>query len=176
MAARDCLHCGGPIGVGRPASKFCCQVCVFRGNVNATDDADSCHLWTGRRDRFGYGAIEFTHAGKRQQRAHRVSYILAHGAIPNGLDVLHRCNVPACCRPSHLYAGTDAENVADRDRANRQARGEANGFSKLSAPRVIEIRRRYAGGEIARTIAEDLGISRRAVSDIVRRKRWGHLA
>ena len=66
-----------------------------------------CWLWTGARDRKGYGHIKV--AG-RNLKAHRVAYELAYGPIPRGLELDHLCNVPSCVRPSHLEAVTPAEN------------------------------------------------------------------
>ncbi len=71
-----------------------------------------CWLWLGRRDRWGYGRITVAH---RRWSVHRLAAHLYLGLDPESeLHVLHRCPNPACFRPSHLYLGTNADNVRDR--------------------------------------------------------------
>jgi hypothetical protein len=84
---------------------------------------DDCWLWQGGTFGRGYGAFKV--AGK-QMRAHRISYFIAHGELPQ-LNICHTCDTPGCMNPGHLFPGTDAENMADRDRKGRQARGDKNG-------------------------------------------------
>ena len=71
---------------------------------------DGCTLWTGSRDRHGYGRVQ--HEG-RKLRVHRLAWFLHHGPIPDGLVVLHSCDVPECVAIAHLRLGTQAENLAD---------------------------------------------------------------
>lgn len=87
------------------------------------DDCCACWLWTGFRAPYnGYGKIKV--GGKRglAAQAHRVSWELHFGAIPAGMTVHHRCDVPACVRPDHLRVGTHAENMEDMARKGRQRR------------------------------------------------------
>jgi HNH endonuclease len=94
-------------------------------NVVRRPDAEGgCWEWAGRRDARNYGRVQF--AG-RDQLAHRVVWELTFGPPAAGLVVMHRCDNPPCCRPSHLRLGTQAENIADMDakgRARRHALGE----------------------------------------------------
>lgn len=71
----------------------------------------SCWVWTGGKRRKGYGCLEWE--GKKRG-AHRVSWELHFGPVPDGLHVLHRCDNPPCIRPEHLFLGTNLENHADR--------------------------------------------------------------
>lgn len=70
-----------------------------------------CHLWLGAV-RSGYGVIG-SGVGKKVALAHRVSWGLANGPIPAGLCVLHRCDVPSCVNPDHLFLGTIKDNSLD---------------------------------------------------------------
>jgi len=82
---------------------------------------DECWLWRGgvqkskTRGRGGYGWFWLGKA----QHAHRVSWLLHHGPIPEGKCVLHRCDVRRCVNPAHLWLGTKADNNRDRDAKGR---------------------------------------------------------
>ena len=76
-----------------------------------------CWLWTGPQTRDGYGVI--TVGRGRQYRVHRVAYETFVGPIPAGMLVCHRCDVPTCFRPEHLFTGTYSDNAIDRDRKGR---------------------------------------------------------
>lgn len=79
-----------------------------------------CWLWTGRPTPSGYGA--FFPIRTEHVPAHRYSYVLAHGIIPDGLHVLHKCDVRLCVRPDHLFAGTQLDNVRDMLAKGREGR------------------------------------------------------
>jgi len=108
-------------------------------------------------------------------RSHRISYVLYRGEIPEGFIVLHSCDIPACINPDHLSLGTHDENMRDMKRKGRQALGERVNLSKLTAPQVEEIRRRYVGGNMNH-LAKEFGVSRVAVGQIIRKQTWRHVA
>ena len=76
----------------------------------------------------GYGV----YGGEKLQYAHRVAYEEHYGEIPEGKLVLHKCGNKSCINPKHLYAGTDKENAADRERHGNTVRGEIHYKSKCS--------------------------------------------
>lgn len=80
------------------------------------DKSGECWIWLGSKTQGGYGLFRFS--GKRAY-AHRFTYELTHGSIPDGLHICHTCDNPSCCNPAHLWAGTPVDNMADRDRKGR---------------------------------------------------------
>lgn len=142
-----------------------------------------CWTWTATRARFGYGQIASGGRGGHMLRAHRVSWELHNGPIPDGLWVLHKCDNPACVRPDHLFLGTHADNMRDciakgrhRGATHRETYlGERNGRSKLTADQVRELRLRRNDGESMRALARRFGVSKPSVQAIVRRDHWRHV-
>jgi hypothetical protein len=133
------------------------------------DRAGDCWIWTAGRTADGYGMFKF---GGKVQKAHRVSWIFAHGEIPDGSLVLHRCDVPGCVQPAHLFLGTDKTNAVDRDTKGRGARGERHARAKLTAAIVDQIRQRVAAGEMQKTIAAELHVATSTIARIVTGERW----
>lgn len=145
-----------------------------------------CWVWAAAQQK-GYGVVK--HAS-RVQGAHRVAWMLMCGPIPSQLFVCHRCDTPTCVRPDHLFLGTNADNVADRNAKGRGAcgdasgarlhpeclaRGERVGRAKLTASGVVEIRSRYAAGETRAALSREFGVCPPAVNNIVCRKSWRHV-
>lgn len=81
-------------------------------------DASGCWLWKGSRNGRGYGEI-YVH-GKKEM-AHRASWLIHRGVIPDGLYVLHRCDCPPCVNPAHLFLGTNSDNMLDAAARGRLA-------------------------------------------------------
>jgi hypothetical protein len=132
---------------------------------------DECWEWQGRRDE-GYGLIRVGGSGTRMVVAHRVSWEIHNGPIPKGKFVLHRCDNKPCCNPGHLFLGTHQDNMDDRNKKKRQARGERHGSAKLTAKNIRAIRR---DDRKLREIAEDYNVSMNVISGIKRRATWRHV-
>ena len=152
-----------------------------------------CWVWRGNIDpTHGYGYLWA--AGDRHY-VHRLSYTLAHGAIPPGLYVLHHCDNRRCGRPDHLFVGTFDDNMRDMREKGRSVgagnlrfarqheekrvanlpRGSAHHRAKVTAEEVRVIRARLACGEQPAAIARDYPISNSMVSRIKRGRAWTHL-
>lgn len=91
------------------------------------EQSNGCKEWVGSKDAKGYGYVRFE--GKTQ-RAHRVAWTSANGAIPDKLHVLHQCDNPSCCNPEHLFLGTNANNVADK-----MAKGRHGHTKRIQCPK-----------------------------------------
>jgi hypothetical protein len=141
----------------------------FWALVNKTD---GCWLWAGSLNRAGgYGRFAKYVLGSHASTvgAHRFSYILAHGEIPDGLVVRHTCDTPACVNPSHLVLGTQQDNVQDQIDRGRKAIGERAGCATLSDKDVQLIRQSYLEGGISQSeIARCFGVDKRTINRIVR--------
>ena len=95
---------------GTPTERFFKKVTV----------GDSCWMWVGGKTKDNYGKFWL---GKTM-KAHKVSYLIHCGEVPNGLCVLHSCDNPLCVNPKHLWLGTQLENIQDRDKKGRGNKGK----------------------------------------------------
>lgn len=128
-------------------------------------------LWQGRT-RGGYGVIDYS--PYRNVKAHRVAFWLTNGHWPTPCG-LHSCDTPLCCRPDHLFEGTQRENIKDRDAKGRTARGMRMGSAKLTDQDVKNVRDLYEAGIPQTRIAEQFGVSSSHISRVVRGVFWTHL-
>jgi len=133
----------------------------------------NCWEWTGGKAGIGYGTIH--QDGRGTVRAHRVSFELFNGPIPDGLCVLHRCDNPGCVNPTHLFLGDHQDNMADRDAKERTLRGRKHPRAKLTESDVRTIHQRLADGYTQNEIAESLGVTQAQISHISRGHQWSHL-
>lgn len=140
--------------------------------------SDTCWHWTAARNQGGYGRLQLT-GSPRKVLAHRLSYELHYGSIPEGthVHVLHRCDNPACVRPDHLYLGTDADNVHDMMGKGRNwiPYGEEQWGAKLTRADVLEIRKLAADGVTQTALSRQFGVCLSQVRNIVQRKKWRHV-
>lgn len=144
---------------------------------------DGCWEWQATKNNKGYGMIGITTAiGKRL--AHRVSYELHIGPIPDGLCVLHRCDNPACVRPGHLFLGTKRDNVADMDTKGRRVVGinpdnkpprhteDDHPRAKLTVRLVEALRHRHAAGASLCALARECDVNKTVMRRALQGKTW----
>jgi hypothetical protein len=156
-----------------------------------------CWLWTAGTNEDGYGIVFFN---GRPRKAHRLSYELTYGPIPDGLLVCHECDRRICIRPSHFRLGKDRDNNHDMIRKGRAVhvahsfgddhwtnqhpgaspiigtKGEANPGAKLTEDAVRDIRRRYAAGDVSQmALAKEYGVSQYVILVCVQRRTWKHV-
>ena len=121
-----------------------------------TKQPDGCWIW-GASNNDKYGLFKL----KNEKYAHRASFILHGNKIPDGMQVLHKCDVPLCVNPNHLFLGTHADNMQDKVNKNRQNNGkkvEIMPFESISATAMIKL----LGG--CTKVAKLVGVSVPAVS------------
>lgn len=144
--------------------------------VRLTDyHEDDCWDWIGplyktwKRPEFWYGTVK---EDGRQKLAHRVSYEIFKGEIPEGMMVCHKCDRPLCVNPNHLFIGTAKDNRRDCVSKNRHnpVSGERQGQAKLTREKVRQIRSRP--GVTNRELAKEFGVSQSVISAIRLGNSW----
>jgi hypothetical protein len=136
----------------------------------------NCIEWHASRDKAGYGRMRFMGTC---WLAHRVAWVKAHGEIPPGMCVLHKCDNPPCVNVEHLFLGTQKDNIKDcyeKGRISRATRnaGEKQWKAKISADVAREIKR-LKGTSTLREMSEKFGLSKQAIWDIQNGRNWKHI-
>lgn len=186
-ATHRCEHCGGEYVArvrAKYPSRFCSRrckasVCTRLGAAGLAAKmrdtfadrfwsrvlrGDGCWEWQGKaRLRFGYGVVGLNGT---QEVAHRVSYRMAYGEIPDGLVIAHRCDNPRCVRPDHLEAISQSQNLRDM-----WIRGRGRS-AKIAANDVVTIRGALAQGAAPRKLAREFGVSAVQIGRIRSGKCW----
>ncbi len=168
---------------------FCSKACAYANKKlipladrfwARVEKTESCWLWTGCL-KGGRPKISIPTLGRRRKMllACRLSWELAHGPIPDGLEVCHNCpggDNPRCVNPEHLFLGTHADNMRDAGLKGQMARGESNHAAKLTEVIVRSIRTRYAaGGVTQQQLADEFGVTNSVVCHVISRKAWRHV-
>lgn len=139
------------------------------------EKTDTCWLWKSNRNKKGYGKLALGGQTRKWLFSHRVSWEIHNGPIPDGMHVLHKCDVTNCVNPDHLFLGTNADNIADRNRKGRQARGETNAKAKLTKDLVEFIRILHSQGHTYAQLARRFGVTDRTIYAAVNRINWKHV-
>lgn len=129
-----------------------------------TEPNSGCYLWTGWLHRNGYASLRLSYKGKNQM-AHRLTWEVCNGPVPDGMEVCHRCDMPSCVNPDHLFLGTHRDNMVDCARKERNA-------PKLTADAVRMIRQ---SDKTHASLARDLGVSGTMIAHIRKGRAWTHV-
>lgn len=173
LCNHTCLHCGQTfLAESYRYRKYCSQQCYRDAKAAVpleerfwakVDKSGDCWIWTASRGSRGYGQISIN--GKLY-RVNRVAYELVKGSIPDGMLVCHTCDNPACVNPSHLFLGTNSENMRDMYSKRRFA----DRRTKLSEHDCNRIRDMHARGGVSYDqLAAEFGVSERAIRHAIAR-------
>lgn len=135
-------------------------------------DANGCFNWLGSKNLKGYGTLSFN--GKNV-KAYRMSYAVFRREIPVGLSVCHHCDNRACINPSHLFLGTQKDNMADAARKHRMSHGGRHSRIGLTEQRVLDMIAAYKSGMETTEVANKFGVNSRVVRSILKGDRWKYL-
>ncbi len=124
-------------------------------------DPNDCWIWQGALSTKGYGRIGINN---KVYTVHRVAYEIFKGKIPAGLEACHKCDVPRCCNPDHVFLGTHLDNMRD---CKAKGRNKVPPNKKLTTEQVEEIRALAKSGMIQRKIAERFNITQSNVCKIM---------
>jgi hypothetical protein len=152
------------------------KLSVLERFMRFVDKAEGCWAWKGNKDDKGRGRFW---NGRRQILSSRAAYELLVGSIPDGLLICHHCDNPNCVRPSHLFLGTQAQNMQDMIRKGRKrinpCRGEKSSSAKLTNQQVIEIRQLISSGVSLSEIGRRFGVWPQTILNIKIERTWRSL-
>ena len=140
---------------------------------------NGCMLWKGalasKKWPDGYGKIRIK--GGKQIAAHRFSYEIHNGKIPEGMYVCHRCDIPRCVAPEHLFLGTHSDNMKDKHakKRNNTPEGENNYLATFKNQQVLEIRALHTQGTPIRKLARMFNTSQQVIQNIVHRRTYKNI-
>jgi hypothetical protein len=129
---------------------------------------DRCWIWNGGVDKDGYGNFW---ANRKNNKAHRFSWELENGPVPDGMVVCHTCDTPSCCNPACLFLGTNLDNIHDRHQKGRTASGERAHLAKLTWEQVDMIR---SSKDSNAKLGRQLGGTRQTIRSVRIGETWNH--
>ena len=168
---KECTYCEKEFNDWRGSPRYCSEKCNFLGSFRMEND---CWIWRNSNKKTGYGILNYQ--GKAIS-AHRYSYQLFVGEIPEKLEICHKCDNRRCVNPEHLFLGSKSENMQDAIKKGRFSNGENHYQAKLTENQVREIRnlRQDKPWLSYREIGECYGLSTESIYGICKRRTWKHI-
>jgi hypothetical protein len=163
-----CERCSSPC-YKKYKRAFCTDMCRFMSYVTVTDN---CWIWNGAKNK-KYGILNFRN--RNSMPAHRMSYILFRGEIPDGILACHTCDNPPCVNPQHIFLGTTQHNTEDMMRKGRSMKGEKHPLAKLTEDDILKIRNLHKQGMKQTKIAEMFNVLASYINCIIKRRTWKHI-
>lgn len=158
-----CDNCGKLFFRHQRMISWCSDTCYILSHIQKTEDRDSCWIWKGYIGNDGYGVSKYN------RKAHRISYEIFKGEIPEKIFVCHTCDIKSCVAPHHLFLGTTQDNIIDMYKKGK-------GNFRLCHDSIMRIRELYGKGDISqREIAEMFGVSRRTISHVTTGRSWSYI-
>lgn len=162
---------------------FCSRACVYKKKhinfakrfndfLDKSSSKNGCWLWKGAILKTGYGR---TSIGRRNLSAHRASYELFKGKIPDGMQVCHTCDVRHCVNPDHLFIGNAVKNMSDCSKKGRIAYGTKQHLSSLDEEKIKLIRSMHKKGMTLTKIASLMHVNRTTIARAIKRLTWRHV-
>lgn len=143
--------------------------------------SSGCWLWSRAKFGGGYGWFFISKKGGKRlsDYAHRASWKVHFGDIPDGMQVLHRCDVRSCVNPDHLFLGTNLDNIKDRlskDRPKTGTPGSKHARAKLTEEDITKIRSSYSReyGKLKK-LAGEYGVSVHTMCSAIKGRTWKHV-
>lgn len=147
----------------------------FWKKVIVGQQPNDCWSWSGSKSPAGYPMLWGGKELGRPTGAHRVSYRIHHGEIPEGGLIMHSCDNPICCNPKHLLLGDDRSNCLDKVSKRRHYFGVSHHCAKLTEETVKYIRGAQAAALSNAALGKMMGVSSSVISSIRNRRTWKHL-
>lgn len=153
--------------IARQIKKF-----IFSFNV----DKNGCWIWKKGKTPQGYPCFYSLcpRTNKRIDLAHRFSFSLFNGSIPDGMMICHKCDNPSCVNPDHLFAGTHDDNMKDKVKKKRQIHGPMMHNAKLNWKLVRKFRNEYLLGNSCTQLSKKYGYHESTIADVVKKRSWKH--
>lgn len=133
-------------------------------------DDNNCWIWQGSKHRQGYGNLNYK---RIPSLAHRVSWMVHKGDIPEGVKVCHKCDITSCVNPDHLFLGTQKENVSDAIQKGKYSnRLIGKRRNKLNHEQVQEIKKLHCDGINRKDLEIKFSVSKTCIAKILTNRSW----
>ena len=160
----------------------CLQKESTRGYMNDKDrfmskvkKTESCWEWQGSTlSKYGQFSVTNAEGSHKNVRAHRYSYELFVGKVGDNI-VCHDCDNPSCVNPDHLFLGSQKDNIEDKMKKNRQAKGSSIGTSILTEGDIPNVRKQLFAGKSLQYIADRYEVTKQCIWNVKHGKTWRHI-